>query len=238
MTDDIKILREFINAEIRRPGHGVVASIAKGRAKEGRAAIDRLQARIAELEKDYNDAIEEGAMKIAIAEEERDTALGTTNDNYKRWLDMKAERDSLRALNEKAKEALAAEDKLIRDAQEKLCAYLHPDSGIDDRQIANSKLEHFDGPRQHEVQSKARTVLAERAADAPAQQRVRHKNRGSTYSVIGRGELQTSHLIGERTKLVVYQCTTDGRLWIRPAVEFDDGRFETLDDAPAQEPPK
>jgi len=72
-------------------------------------------------------------------------------------------------------------------------------------------------------------------ADAPAQPRVRHKKRGSTYRVLGRGELQSSSPIEEGAMLVVYRCETDGRLWVRPAVEFDDGRFETLSDAPAMQ---
>jgi hypothetical protein len=56
--------------------------------------------------------------------------------------------------------ALEASNKLITAAQEKLCAYLHPDSSIDDAQIANLMLEHFDGPTQREVQKKTREALA------------------------------------------------------------------------------
>lgn len=67
---------------------------------------------------------------------------------------------TLSAENERLRKALEASDKLITDAQEKLCAYLHPDSGIDDRQIANEMLEHFDGPRQREVQKQTREALA------------------------------------------------------------------------------
>ena len=60
--------------------------------------------------------------------------------------------------------------------------------------------------------------------------RYRHKKRGSTYTVVGTGELQSKLPVEEGTKLVVYQCETDGRIWIRPESEFYDGRFEQLEE--------
>jgi chromosome segregation ATPase len=65
--------------------------------------------------------------------------------------------------------------------------------------------------------------------NTPSQQLVRHKKRGSTYHVIGRGELQSVFPIEQGTPLVAYQGEADGRVWIRPAVEFDDGRFEKIE---------
>jgi hypothetical protein len=57
----------------------------------------------------------------------------------------------------------------------------------------------------------------------------RHKKRGSVYVEIGRGFAQVSHHpIEEMTTVVIYQ-DKNGRLWVRNAVEFDDGRFEPLD---------
>jgi hypothetical protein len=61
--------------------------------------------------------------------------------------------------------------------------------------------------------------------------RVRHKKRGTTYCVLGYGELQSSTPIKEGAALVVYQCETDGRIWVRPAAEFEDGRFEIIERA-------
>ena len=58
----------------------------------------------------------------------------------------------------------------------------------------------------------------------------RHKKRGSTYQVIGIGDLQSSIPIEEGTKLVLYKCEEDDRIWVRPAIEFFDGRFEKLED--------
>lgn len=64
-------------------------------------------------------------------------------------------------------------------------------------------------------------------------ERVRHRKRGTTYEVIGLAELQAAadRAITEGSRLVVYRCETDGRLWCRPPSEFYDGRFEAL---PAQ----
>lgn len=72
---------------------------------------------------------------------------------------------------------------------------------------------------------------ADRAV-SPAQPRWRHIKRGTTYTEIGRGLLQTDAPIGDETPCVIYR-SDDGRLWPRPVAEFEDGRFERLADAPA-----
>jgi hypothetical protein len=61
---------------------------------------------------------------------------------------------------------------------------------------------------------------------------VRHRKRGTIYTVVGTATLQTSVPIGDDTALVVYQGE-DGRFWARSAVEFFDGRFEKV--SPANE---
>lgn len=68
----------------------------------------------------------------------------------------------------------------------------------------------------------------EAMADAPPHV-VRHRTRGTTYVVVGEAELQAAEPIAEGARLTVYRCQTDGRLWARPAAEFTDGRFETLE---------
>ena len=50
--------------------------------------------------------------------------------------------------------------KLIRDAQELLCAYLHPDSAMDDRETMNKLLYMFDGPEQRAIEKPARAAIA------------------------------------------------------------------------------
>lgn len=63
----------------------------------------------------------------------------------------------------------------------------------------------------------------------------RHKKRGTSYMEVGRGFAQVSdHPIEEMTAVSIYRGA-DGLLWVRNAVEFDDGRFETLPSPPAKE---
>lgn len=81
-------------------------------------------------------------------------------------------------------------------------------------------------------------ILALEAAVAavpePAMRRVRHKKRGSTYAVLGVAELQIAcSPIFEGSKLTIYRCEEDGKLWARDQIEFNDGRFEELPVAPA-----
>jgi hypothetical protein len=56
--------------------------------------------------------------------------------------------------------------------------------------------------------------------------KVKHLKRGTTYTVIGRAELQSGFDCAEGQCLVVYQGV-DGKLWARPEQEFHDGRFVT-----------
>ena len=59
----------------------------------------------------------------------------------------------------------------------------------------------------------------------------RHKKRGSIYFEHARATLQASEpaLLQEGAQVVIYRGT-DGKLWCRAAAEFDDGRFERLED--------
>ena len=94
---------------------------------------------------------------------------------------------------------------------------------------AMHKIEALQGL--NEVQRKARIQLIVFAAITRAQQtlpRWRHLKRGNEYIEIGRGFAQCSWApIEEMTCVVIYQGLDD-RLWVRNAVEFDDGRFEPI----------
>jgi hypothetical protein len=58
--------------------------------------------------------------------------------------------------------------------------------------------------------------------------RWRHVERGTYYTEIGRGFASIADMpIKDYTAVVIYQGD-DGTLWVRNAVEFDDGRFEPV----------
>jgi len=63
---------------------------------------------------------------------------------------------------------------------------------------------------------------------AQAQPKWRHLKRGSIVTEVARGFAQVAHHpIEEMTCVVIYRHDEDGRYWVRNAVEFDDGRFES-----------
>lgn len=65
------------------------------------------------------------------------------------------------------------------------------------------------------------------ALSAPTgRERVRHRKRGSTYTVMGRAKVQTGTPLTDYSEVVVYRSEADGSLWVRPVAEFEDGRFE------------
>ena len=67
-----------------------------------------------------------------------------------------------------------------------------------------------------------RAALDEMCDAAGAERELyRHKKTGGVYEVICKGARESD---GEL--LVVYSNTTSGERWIRPATEFNDGRFE------------
>lgn len=70
-------------------------------------------------------------------------------------------------------------------------------------------------------------------------QHVRHLKRGTTYRVLGEGEVQISQedagldtpharILEEGDSLVVYRCDQTGKLWLRFPDEFTGDRFERV----------
>ncbi|WP_441235617.1 hypothetical protein [Bradyrhizobium sp. 930_D9_N1_4] len=61
--------------------------------------------------------------------------------------------------------------------------------------------------------------------------RYRHKVRGTTYRILFEAAKASSviHPLDGMT-MVVYQAEHDGLVWVRPALEFFDGRFERIAD--------
>lgn len=73
------------------------------------------------------------------------------------------------------------------------------------------------------------TLIGASAGRGGERARYRHKKRGTTYEVIGRGSLQGEpDTLTDMANVVIYQCETDGEIWVRPESEFNDGRFEEL----------
>ena len=58
----------------------------------------------------------------------------------------------------------------------------------------------------------------------PFGSRWRHLKRGSTYVVLMSGIIEATNQI-----CLIYQSEADGRVWVRPAREFMDGRFERIE---------
>lgn len=71
-------------------------------------------------------------------------------------------------------------------------------------------------------------LFARSDAGRPANDRYRHKKRGSVVELLHEAiELQSAGgPIEEGASLVIYRHIDDGRVWARPAAEFHDGRFE------------
>lgn len=64
--------------------------------------------------------------------------------------------------------------------------------------------------------------------------RWRHVKRGSEYDLLGIAQVQASTPIVEPQMVAVYRSVREGELWVRPADEFTDGRFEpVIEDPPA-----
>ena len=59
----------------------------------------------------------------------------------------------------------------------------------------------------------------------------KHVKRGTSYEVVALGSIQTSQPIGDDCYVVIYRGE-NGHHWVRPYVEFDDGRFEPIEPIP------
>lgn len=60
-----------------------------------------------------------------------------------------------------------------------------------------------------------------------AADRIRHVKRGSTYTIIAHGKIQTDRPLRDYAEVTVYRGD-DGLFWVRPIDEMEDGRFEPI----------
>lgn len=108
---------------------------------------------------------------------------------------------------------------------------------LEDARIAEARNSGVEYTESNQGWANELRIIAARLsgmAAVPAVMTHRHRKRGTEYREIARGQLQTAEDIGDGSAVVIY-VGTDGRHWVRPVAEFDDGRFERVTAAP--EPP-
>lgn len=93
------------------------------------------------------------------------------------------------------------------------------------RKLARTSNETHALPKTGRASKPASTLAQATPATADWRNRaVRHRRSGRTYWELHRGVLHA-----DGTVMVVYRGE-DGRVWIRPAEQFDDGRYEPVAD--------
>lgn len=83
-------------------------------------------------------------------------------------------------------------------------------------------LGHPDGTPWVKPGKRARQALTDSPGDNLPETIYRHR-KGGMYRIIARGFLER-----DLTPVVIYQSLDNDKYWVRPAMEFDDGRFEAL----------
>lgn len=55
--------------------------------------------------------------------------------------------------------------------------------------------------------------------------RVVHKKRGTVYDTVGEATIQCDRPMADYDEVMIYRDPFSGKLWVRPLLEFHDGRF-------------
>ncbi|HRY03859.1 MAG TPA: hypothetical protein P5256_12065 [Beijerinckiaceae bacterium] len=109
------------------------------------------------------------------------------------------------------------------EAQEKRMGDAAQARRVDDLLGSGNRL--LDRARRAEWTSRFQTIFARMATQLP--RLFQHNKRGSLYAIVAEAELQTTAPVPEGARLIVY-VGLDGRIWARPAEEFHDGRYASI----------
>lgn len=83
--------------------------------------------------------------------------------------------------------------------------------------------------QEHDVHLASTKYFRECAAKAlSAKTTYRHKKRGTTYHIEGTATAQCSTPIQDGDEVYAYRGVQDGKLWVLPPNEFNDGRYEEI----------
>lgn len=107
------------------------------------------------------------------------------------------------------------------------------DGGFDMLPSIIQEIKHVISAATATCNESLQVARSQAAADVLAERHVRHKKRGTTYTVLGPVEMQIAvpesgeRVIREGDIITAYQAA-NGKLWGRFPDEFEDGRFEDI----------